>query len=269
MVVAGSTGEAPLLDEDEALRLVEWAREEAADRTVVAGTGLESTRATARLSAAAAERGADAVLVRPPAYYVDAMSPAALVAHYTAVADASPVPLILYNVPRYVPVELVPELVGQLLRHGNIAGVKDSSGDMRVLGALAAACEGRGALLVGSGALLYGGLELGAKGGILAVGCMAPGPACEIHSAWVEGEPARAGRLQERVGPLHKRVVGRHGVPGVKHALDLLGLHGGPPRPPLLPLSGSARREVEEAVAAAGLAPLGVGAAVTETDAGA
>lgn len=252
VVVGGSTGEAPLLEPEEFERLVAWAREEAGTGLVIAGTGAESTAATIRLSVSAAEGGADAVLVRPPAYYRDAMTDGALHAHYTALADASPVPVLLYNIPRYVPVELAPELVRQLVPHPNIVGVKDSSGDLKLLGALADACHGKASLLVGSGAVFYGGLEVGAAGGILAVALLAPEAACRLHAAWGEEDGARAGRLQERIGPLHRAVVGRHGVPGVKHALDLLGLAGGPPRPPLRPLTRAAARQVERALVAAG-----------------
>lgn len=253
VVVAGSTGEAPLLDDAEVLRLVEWAREECGERTVVAGTGLEATRAAVRLTVAAARRGADAVLVRPPAYYRDAMSDGALHAHFTRVAEESPVPVLLYNVPRYVPVPLAPALVRQLAPHPNVAGIKDSSGDISQLGALAEACEGKATLLVGSGAAFYAGLEVGAEGGVLAVALLDPASACELLAAHEAGDPERAGRMQERIGPLHKKVVGRHGVPGVKVALDLLGLGGGPPRPPLRPAPAKVRREVETALAAAGL----------------
>lgn len=253
-MVAGSTGEAPLLDETEVVRLVELAREVSDDRLVVAGTGAESTRATARLSVWAAEKGADGVLVRPPFYYREAMTSAVLRDHFLAVAEASPVPVILYNIPKYVPVPLTAELVAELLRHENVAGIKDSSGDMRTLGALAEACADRGELLVGAGTHLYAGLELGAAGGILAVGLLAPAEACRLHGAWSEGDRVRAGALQERIGPLHRAVVGRHGVPGVKRALGHLGLAGGAPRPPLRPLTGRAAEEVERALEAAGRA---------------
>lgn len=219
----------------------------------MAGTGQESTRATERLCAAVARRGADAVLVRPPAYYRDAMTDRVLHEHFTRLADRSPVPLLLYNMPRYVPVELAPELVHQLAPHENVAGIKDSSGEVSLLGALADACEGKATLLVGSGTVFYAGLEVGAGGGVLAVALLDPASACELQMAHAEEDPGRAGLLQERIGPLHRQVVGRHGVPGVKHALDRLGLTGGPPRPPLCPVPPKARREIETALEAAGL----------------
>ena len=254
IVVAGSTGEAPLLEDRELFALVDVAREVMPEsRVLVAGTGQESTRRSVALSREAAARGADAVMVRPPAYYAEAMDREALEAHYTAVAEASPVPVILYNIPRYVPVELAPDLVNVLARHPNVAGIKDSDGDMRRLGRVAEGIDGQASLLVGSGSLLYGALQVGAAGGVVAVGCLAPEQACELFEAAREGDDERAGSLQERLDALNRAVVGRLGVPGVKHALDRLGLAGGPPRPPLRALDREGRDQVDGALRAAGL----------------
>lgn len=253
VVVAGSTGEAPLLDEIEILRLTELASSVVPrGRAVVAGTGLESTPGTVRLCEEVARNGADAVLVRPPCYYRDAMTADAVEAHFREVADGSPVPVILYNIPRYVPVELEPDVVGRLARHENVVGIKDSSGDIQNLGALVEACGRRASVLVGAGTLLYGGLEVGARGGVLAVGLLALEACGEILRAWRRDEDERAGALQEQVGSLHRAVVGRHGVPGVKEALDRLGMAGGPVRGPLTPLDESAREHVAGALSSAG-----------------
>ena len=253
-VVAGSTGEAPLLDEIEILRLVEWARAVTPRGVpVIAGTGLESTRGTVRLCREVARNGADAVLVRPPSYYAEAMTSRALTHHYRAVADGSPVPLVLYHIPRYVPVGLDPELVAGLVRHDNVAGIKDSSGDIRNLGELAEACSGEASVLVGAGTLLYGGLEVGASGGILAVGLLATEACSDILAAWRDGDTERAGSLQERVGGLHRAVVGKLGVAGVKAALDRLGMEGGAVRSPLQDLEEEGRRRAARALESAGL----------------
>lgn len=254
IVVAGSTGEAPLLDDRELWALVDAAREEIPKgRELVVGTGAESTRRTVSRCREVGARGADAVLVRPPAYYADAMSHAALKRHYRTVADESPVPVFLYHIPRYVPVDLEPELVEELAAHENVTALKDSSGDVKRLGTYVETAGDDLDVLVGSGTLLYGGLEVGAAGGIVAVGNVATGLCCELERAWREGDSQRAGALQERIGPLHRKVVGRHGVPGVKHALDVLGLDGGPPRPPFLPLEAGGREDVERALEAAGV----------------
>jgi len=255
VVVGGSTGEQALLDEDELLALVGRAARARRDGVaVIAGTGAESTRATIRMSDRCAGEGADAVLVKPPSYYRGRMSPEAIRTYFLAVADASPIPVILYHVPKFVPVDVVPDLAGELVRHDNIAGIKDSSGDIHNLGALCEAVGDRGSVVVGAGTLLYPGLEMGARGGIIAVGLLAAGAACELYRSFMAGRSAEAGRLQERIGPLHKRVVAGTGVPGLKHGLDLLGLAGGPPRPPLLPSTDREQEAVAAALERAGLA---------------
>lgn len=246
VVVGGSTGEAVLLDEDERLLLLEAARGVVpGDRLLVAGTGAESTRATIRLTRAAAERGADAVLVQPPAFYRGAMSDDRLLVHYRAVADASPVPVIVYQVPlRFSTLELGTGLVGELARHGNVAGIKDSRGDLALVGDLANATPPDFQILVGTGAKLYAALQVGAVGGILGVANLVPGACAGIVEAASREEGRMAGRLQERVAPLHNGIVGALGVSGVKKALDLLGMHGGDPRPPLAPLPASGEAAV-------------------------
>lgn len=253
-VIAGSTGEAPLLDEPEIVALVAKARDVVGESAaVLAGTGLESTRATIRLGREAAGAGAEALLVRPPAYYKGSMTPEALRVHFLEVADAAPVPVILYHVPKFVPVGLEPDLVAELAGHENIIGIKDSSGDIHGLGALCTACAGKATVLVGAGTHLYSGLEIGAAGGIVAVGLLAPEAAAGVYEAWVSGRGSEAGRLQERIGPLHKRVVAATGVAGIKYGLDLLGMVGGRPRSPLISPSEAVRADVFEALAAAGL----------------
>jgi 4-hydroxy-2-oxoglutarate aldolase len=254
VVVGGSTGEAPLLDMDELTLLVDRSREILAeDSLLIAGTGMEATRHTIGACRIVAERGADAVLVRPPSYFRSQMSPGAIRGHFLEVADGSPVPVILYHVPKFVPVDLVPEMVGLLIEHENIIGVKDSSGDLKNLGALTDVCEARASVLVGSGAHLYAGLELGATGGILAAALLAPAASCAVAEAWAANRPAAAGKVQETLGPLHRAVVAGTGVPGIKHGLDLLGYRGGPPRSPLLLPSEEVRRQVLAALERAAL----------------
>ncbi|HET9949684.1 MAG TPA: dihydrodipicolinate synthase family protein [Longimicrobiales bacterium] len=257
ILVAGTTGEAALLDDDERLALLEAARDVVpADRLLLAGTGAESTRRTIRLCAAAAAAGADAVLVSPPAFFRGAMTPEALVRHFRAVADASPVPVLVYQVPLAMStLDLPSGLVAELARHPNVVGIKDSRGKLEMVGELVRLAGGAEGfqVLVGSGQILYGALETGAVGGIVAVGLLATDAAAEIPRAYAEGRASDAGRLQERIAPLHRGIVAGLGVPGVKRALDLLGLRGGTPRPPLLPLAAERTEEVRAALAAADL----------------
>lgn len=254
IVIGGSTGEAVLLDRDERAALLDRARDEVPEgRLLIAGTGAESTRETLRLTRDAAERGVDAVLVQPPAYYKGQMTPEVLRDHYRAVADAAPVPVILYQVPlRFSTVELATGLVAELSAHGNVVGIKDSRGDLEILGALVSAVREGFQVLVGSGANFYASLEVGAVGGILGVANLLPAEAASIQEAVAQGRGAEAGRAQEVVGPVHNRVVARLGVPGVKAGLDLLGLHGGPPRPPLRPLDEDDMGVVRDALERAG-----------------
>ena len=247
IVVGGSTGEAVFLDHAERLATVEAARGVVPeDRLLVAGTGLESTRGTIALTREVAERGADAVLVQPPAFYRGAMTPAVLRDHYRALADAAPIPVILYQVPlRMSTVEFPAGLVQELARHPNIIGMKDSRGDMEKLGELVRQVSSDFQLLVGNGARLFAALEIGAVGGILGVANLVPAECVGIVEAFRAEDHARAGALQGLVGPLHVGIVGAFGVAGVKHALDGLGLRGGRPRLPLVPLDESGRTKVE------------------------
>jgi 4-hydroxy-2-oxoglutarate aldolase len=254
VVIAGSTGEAALLDERERAQLVEWARPLVPDdRWLIVGAGAESTRLAIRRCREAAERGADAVLVVAPHYYTAAMTPEALVTHFRRVADESPVPVVLYNIPKYVHFALDAGLVQELASHGNIVGIKDSSGELKMLGGYLSAQSPSFSVLTGHGGSLYAGLEMGARGGILAVSLFAGRMAAELCSAFARGELPRAGRAQETLQPLNKTIVGALGVAGVKAALDAVGMHGGPVRPPLLPLSAKGRIEVESLLRAAEL----------------
>jgi 4-hydroxy-2-oxoglutarate aldolase len=244
-VIAGSTGEAPLLDEREVVQMVEWARDIVPpEKILIAGTGAESTRAAVRAARAVAEVGADAVLVRAPCYYRSRMDPETVRRHYETVADSIPIPVILYNVPQFVPVDITPGLLGELGAHPNVAGIKDSTGDLKILGAhLDAAPEGC-RVMVGAGSKLYAALEMGAAGGIVAVGCLAPQLAVEVYEKFRADEAGRAGAAQDRISSAHTKIVRDLGVPGVKYALDLLGYVGGAPRAPLRPLDEKGREQV-------------------------
>lgn len=254
VLLCGSTGEAALLDESERDRLVEWARPlVSSDHWLLAGVGGESTRQTVARAKRAAERGADAVLVVAPHYYGNAMTPDALGAHYRAVADASPVPLLLYNIPKYMHFPLDAGLVRELSAHQNIVGIKDSSGDLDLLrGYLASRGDGF-AVLTGNGGTFYAALELGAAGGILAVSLLAGELSAAVWRAFQAGDRPRAATLQQRLGPLSNEIVGGMGVPGVKAAMDQVGqgLTGGAPRPPLVPVRAAQRQRIAALLEAA------------------
>jgi 4-hydroxy-2-oxoglutarate aldolase len=254
LVLFGTTGEGLLLEEDERAAAIDGVREVLGGRSLLVAIGAESTRATIRRAIAAGAAGVDAVLVAPPSYYRPQMTAEALREHYLRIAEESPVPLVLYQVPRaYTGVELRSGLVAELANHPNIVGIKDSTGDLQVLGELVAACRREFAIMVGSGGILYGALEVGASGAIIAVADMAPEACCELTRLRAAGEDAGAGAIQERLTRLHKGVVGTYGVPGVKAALDLLGQVGGPPRMPLRAVNEKDRALISDVLDNVGL----------------
>ena len=250
LVVAGSTGEAAALDPEEHSLLIDVARDALPDgRWLLAGTGAESTRQAVTLTRAAARAGADAVLVRPPAYFAAGTTPATLADYFRAVADASPVPVLIYNIPKYTHLPLAAGLLRQLASHDNIVGVKDSSGDAKNLAAYRDAAPGW-SVLAGSGSLLYTALEMGCEGGVLAVACFAAALCAEVYAAFRRGDRERAGGAQQRLAPLDKEIVGKFGPAGVKAAMDAVGLYGGPCRAPLAPVPSPERERLARLLAA-------------------
>lgn len=254
LVVAGSTGEAPFLSDDERGHLVERARcVVEGDNVLIVGAGAESTAHTIARARAAAERGADAVLVVPPHYFGSAMTDVALDTHYRRVADASPCPVLLYNIPKFTHLALDPALVASLAGHGNIAGMKDSSGDTARLGRYLESQSASFAVITGHGQTLAQAVTAGVRGAILAVGLFATELALDVMRLTRAGDPA-ADELQRRLTPLAREIAGAMGPAGIKAALDQVGLFGGPVRAPLLPLDDSARGRVAELLREAGVA---------------
>lgn len=260
-LLLGSTGEAAALDEAERLAVLRAARAAIpAGRPLLAGVGLESTVATVRMARAAAECGADYVLVVTPFYFRSRMTEAALERHFAAVADASPTPVLLYNVPMVTGVTIPPALVGALASHPNVAGLKDSSGDLTwlldVLGRVPATFQA----LCGHALAIQPELAAGACGGILAAANVLPEPFVRLHALHRAGDAAGALALQKRLVAAVRTVVDAYGVAGIKAAMDLRGLRGGDPRPPLLPVGAPERdvlrRRLEECAASGLIAGL-------------
>ena len=254
VVVAGSSGEAALLDEDERTSLVAAARALVpSDRWLIAGIGGESTRIVVQRARSAADAGADAVLVVSPHYYGKRMSEAALEAHFTAVADASPLPVLLYNIPVYAHLVLSPALVARLSAHANVIGMKDSAGDLPTLGGYLESQGAQFRVLTGHGGTYASALAQGVSGGILAVALFAPALVLGVDEAARRGDRAAAETLQARLVPLARDIVAALGPAGLKHAMELVGLAGGAPRSPLLPLDAAERETVRTALEAAGV----------------
>lgn len=249
VVVLGSNGEAPLLDEAESDAAIAAARERVpGDRLCLAGTGRESTVAAVRAARRAADLGADAVLVRTPSFFKPLLTDEAFAAHYTAVADASPVPVVLYNFTAMTGVTLGLGAVAALAEHPNIIGMKESGSDLKFVTALVDRTPADFAVLAGSAPVFYASLLVGAAGGILALASVLPDLCVELYDAARAGRLAAARDLQRRLTPLAGLVTSKHGVPGLKAAVSLLGFAGGDPRPPLRPAGPAAVAEIRQAL---------------------
>ena len=246
VVALGTNGEAVMLDDEESARVVEAARPEVPrDRVLIAGAGRESTRATIAAAKRAAAAGADAVLVRTPSFYRAHIPPAALIAHYTAVADASPVPVLLYNYAAFTGINLSPDTVASLAGHGNIAGMKETSTDGAQFADLAAVVPDRFTVLCGSAPGVHAALCAGAKGAILAVSCVRPSVCLQLLACVQAGRYAEALACQQQLTPLARAVTTGFGIAGLKAAMDLSGMDGGLPRPPLGPLGAEAAAKLK------------------------
>jgi 4-hydroxy-2-oxoglutarate aldolase len=334
IVALGSTGEAVMLSDEERRDVLKVTREACAPHKVlIAGTGAESAVETLRLTDYAAELGYDAALIRTPFFYQSRMQPENMLAFYRTVADRSPIPVMIYNVPVFTKYDIPAELVAELAEHPNIVGIKESGGDVEkvrrmveltrhirrsatvtqtfdavtprmmiteasspgeelvpvsmLAGAPARSSgaalrrTGKNArphtdtlgsaqlssssisvagnpktrqkevgfqVLVGVAHKLLPSLDAGAVGAILAFASPAPTACYEIYAAWKEGDADLARLKQERIAGPSNRVAGELGIPALKYASDLNGYYGGPPRLPMLPLTGEQKAEVEKSM---------------------
>jgi len=249
-VVLGSTGERLNLDEREYLKVIEIARRAVPETsTFIAGAGQQSTRGTIAEIKRAANAGAEAVLVITPNFYRAAITQNALVEHYTAVADNSPVPVILYSMPDLTGIRIEPETAARLSRHENIVGMKDSSNDVQKFAEAVRNVAEDFAMLIGNGTVFCEALQAGALGGILAPGCCAPEICLEIYRAVKANNIDRAVALQEKLTPLARAVTKTYGIGGLKTAIDLAGYVGGSVRAPLRRPDPEACLEIEQLLA--------------------
>jgi 4-hydroxy-2-oxoglutarate aldolase len=244
-VALGSTGERANLDEREYLQVIETARAAVPETlTFIAGAGQQSTRGTVKEIERAAAAGAEAVLVITPSFYKSAISQDALVTHYQALADASPVPVILYSMPDLTGIKIEPETAARLSEHENIIGMKDSSNDVAKFGETVKLVNNGFAMMIGNGTVFSEALQAGARGGILAVGCAVPDLCLEVYEAVQNGELDRASALQETLTPLARAVTKTYGIGGLKAAMGMAGYVGGAVRAPLRLPDEEARAEI-------------------------
>ncbi len=246
-VVFGSNGESVMLSKEEKLRVLEAARAVIPpERLLIVGTGAESTRETLDLTKRAADLGADYALVIMPHFYRSQMNAQTWTQYYRALADASPLPILIYNVPANTGMDIDASTVLELARHENIVGIKDSSANVLKMGEIVRYAPAHFTVLVGTGGAFFPALSIGAKGVVPALGNIAPRECVAIYDWFNEGKMEQARNLQLRMIRPNGAVTAKWGVPGVKAALDELGYYGGMPRSPLQPLGESDRNKLRD-----------------------
>lgn len=256
LVVLGSNGENVLMtDEERELAIRTVVDVAPPSMRILVGTGRESTRETIRATERAAKLGAHGALVINPLYYKAQYDHTALFEHYRAVAAASPIPVLLYNLPSATGLNLSADLVVRCAAEPKIVGVKDSSGNIVQIAEIIRQAPAGFSTFAGSGSFLYASLCLGAAGGIVALANVAPRECVALYNAVRAGDHESARRLQLRLMAVNAAVTSRFGVPGLKAAMDLVGYEGGEPRRPLRPLDPQQRDEVRRILAAAELLP--------------
>jgi 4-hydroxy-2-oxoglutarate aldolase len=245
-VVGGSNGEFVSLNQAERLEVLQYVCERVGtSRTIIAGSGLHSTRETLKQTEAMAKAGASAALVVTPSYYKSRMEPRALIAHYQQIANQSSIPIILYNVPANTGINMAADTIVPLSEHENIIGLKDSSGDTAKIAEIVMRAPEDFQVLAGSASFLLGALTVGAVGTISALANLAGDELATLIEAFHSDDLGSAGKLQQRLVRPNSAVTARYGVAGLKFALSLKGYYGGIARSPLQPLTTDQEVEIE------------------------
>ncbi|MFN3266891.1 MAG: dihydrodipicolinate synthase family protein [Deinococcales bacterium] len=245
-LILGSNGEAVYLDEAERQKVLEAAREAIPkDKIMLAGAGGEATAHVIERCRDASEAGADAVLVLAPYYNRANMTPNVLETHFMTVANSSPLPVYVYNIPQVSGIAHAPAWFSRVGMHPNIAGVKDSSGDIMNFTEIGRLTPEGFNLLTGNAPTLLPALTVGAHGAILAAGNVIPQIFQQIMAAFKAGQMDKALELQRLSNPLSYAVTRDYGVPGLKAAMRLLEVSAGYPRAPLLDVDAETSMQIE------------------------
>jgi len=253
-VVMGSNGESVFLTRNEKLKLVEEVKKNISnDKLLIAGTGSDSIRETISLSNDSAYLGADYVLILTPSFYKSEMNPAAYIKYFSAVADKTKIPVIIYNVPKFTGVDIEAETVAKLAEHKNIVGIKNSSENIRQTTEMINQTSKDFAVIIGTASVLYPGLAAGAVGGIIALANIAPNECVQIQKFVDEGKHTEALELQKKMLPVNKAITAKYGVAGLKAAMDTLGYFGGEPRAPLSVLNEHDKQQLKQILINSGL----------------
>jgi len=244
-VVLGSTGESVMLSREAADSVLAASIEVAAPaKLLIAGTGAESTSETIARTRRAADLGYAAALVKTPYYYKPVYKAETFIRHYRAVADASPIPVLLYSVPQFTGITLETPEILTLAAHPNIVGIKDSSGNIQRAAEIVAGARPDFQVLTGGAAVMYPALAVGARGAILALAAALPEKCAELFLLFESGRHEQAKALQLELAVASKRIVSEQGIAGVKYAMDLRGYNGGLPSLPLLPLAEEKKQSI-------------------------
>ncbi|UCG27226.1 MAG: dihydrodipicolinate synthase family protein [Bacteroidales bacterium] len=253
-LVLGSNGEMVMLTHNEQLDVFKMARKAIPENKVMlAGTGCQSTRQTIELTNKAADIGADAALILNPYYYKGSITAKALVNHYYKVADASKIPVVIYNMPANTGIDMDAETILQISQHPNIIGIKDSAGNIVKLASIVRSCDDEFRVLAGSAGFLLPALSIGASGGITALANIAPQQCIDLYRKFLDGRMMEAGSLQLNLIRLNIAVTSKWGLPAMKEAMDMIGLYGGPVREPLLVLEREEKNQLRQLLRENGL----------------
>jgi len=253
-LVHGSNGEFCYLNPQERVDVIKAVKENAGPgKLVLAGSGCESTLETISMTQAMADAGADVAVVITPCYYKGKMTGPVLEKHFTAVADASPIPVVLYSVPANTNIDLPVESAARLAKHPNIIGMKESGGDITKIGSLVHQTKGEDfQMLAGSASFLLPSLLVGAVGGICALANVLPGPVCRLQQLYAEEKWEEARDLQHRLIAPNGAVTKLFGVPGLKESMGWFDYYGGPTRRPLIPLADGESKALENCFTSTG-----------------
>jgi 4-hydroxy-2-oxoglutarate aldolase len=251
----GSNGEFRSLTDEASVKIIEVYRKyRDKGKTLIAGVGSESAKITIEFIRRIADKGGDYATVLPPYYFVSFMTDEALIRYYTKIADESPIPVMMYNAPKFAAgLTFSASLVSTLAVHPNIAGMKDSSKEEISMYIDAVPKGVHFYVMAGTIEKFYSGLLVGAVGGVLSIANYLPDLCCRLHELYEAGNHEEARKLDLFARQLSQNAAGNYGVAGVKAAMDLLSYHGGKPRNPVLPFSDGAKTALKAVLQREGL----------------
>ena len=244
----GSNGEFRSLTDEESLRIVDvYSKFKGKNKVLMAGVARESAKATIEFTKKVADLGAEFATILPPSYFVNAMKDDVLIKYYCYVADLSPIPVVLYNAPKFAQnLLLSPRVITEVASHPNIAAMKDTSSEDISIYTKAVPAGADFYIMAGTIEKFFKGLNVGAIGGVLSIANYLPKLCCDLNQLFVDGKIDEAAKLDEYLRALSSNAAGKSGVAGVKAAMDVVGYFGGDPRLPVPPLGDQQKAELKD-----------------------